>query len=84
MDLFEEIEDTKINSLGKLPQKGEVQIESVIKVLPETEVFSTESLFDKNGLPARRKLMKNLIILILALVSVQSINILMRQKRLLM
>jgi len=58
MDLFEEIEDTKINSLGKLPQKGEVQIESVIKVLPETEVFSTESLFDKNGLPARRKLMK--------------------------
>ena len=57
-DLFEEIEDTKISSLGKLPQKGEVQIESVIKVLPETEVFSTESLFDKNGLPARRKLMK--------------------------
>ena len=58
MDLFEEIEDIKISSLGKLPQKGEVQIESVIKVLPETEVFSTESLFDKNGLPARRKLMK--------------------------
>ena len=57
-DLFEEIEDTKINSLGKLPQKGEVQIESVIKVLPETEVFSSESLFDKNGLPARRELMK--------------------------
>lgn len=58
MDLFEEIEDIKISSLGKLPQKGEVQIESVIKVLPETEVFSAESLFDKNGLPARRKLMK--------------------------
>ena len=58
MDLFEEIEDIKISSLGKLPQKGEVQIESVIKVLPETEVFSAESLFDKNGLPTRRKLMK--------------------------
>lgn len=57
-DLFEEIEDIKINSLGKLPQKGEVQIESVIKVLPETEVFHSESLFDKNGLPARRELMK--------------------------
>mgnify|MGYP000869122664 FL=1 len=57
-DLFEEIEDTKINSLGKLPQKGEVQIESVIKVLPETKVFRSESLFDKNGLPARRELMK--------------------------
>lgn len=57
-DLFEEIEDVKINSLGKLPQKGEVHIESVIKVLPETEIFNSESLFDKNGLPARRELMK--------------------------
>ncbi|KXT77504.1 PHP N-terminal domain protein [Streptococcus sp. DD11] len=57
-DLFKEIEDTKVNSLGKLPQKGEVQIESVIKVLPETEIFNSESIFDKNGLPARRALMK--------------------------
>ena len=51
MDLFRVTEDMKIVHWGN-SQKGEVQIESVIKVLPETEVFSTELFFDKNGLLA--------------------------------
>lgn len=60
IDLFKDVEDRQTKKLGVLPQKGEVKLETEIKVLPETEKYSTDSAFDRNGLVGRRSLMKKI------------------------
>lgn len=59
-NLLKEIEKTEINSLGVLPQKGKVNLKTEIKVLPETEVYSSQSEFDRNGIVSRREMMKKI------------------------
>ena len=56
--LLREVEKIKISSLGELPQKGKVKLKTEIKVLPETEIYTSQSDFDRNGIVARRELMK--------------------------
>lgn len=56
--LLREVEKIKISSLGELPQKGKVKLKTEIKVLSETEIYTSQSDFDRNGIVARRELMK--------------------------
>ncbi|HHJ9477423.1 TPA: hypothetical protein ACQNZQ_001863, partial [Streptococcus pyogenes] len=56
--LLREVKKSQINSLGVLPQKGKVKLKTEIKVLSEAEIYKTHSDFDRNGIVARRKLMK--------------------------
>lgn len=60
IELFKDIEHKEVNKLGILPQKGEICLETEIKVLSEMDVYHADSVFDRSGISGRRELVKKL------------------------
>ncbi|WP_438838873.1 hypothetical protein [Streptococcus pluranimalium] len=58
LKLLEDIKDEQINKLGILPNKGEISLKTEIKVLSETDTYSSNLNFDRNGIKSRRELIK--------------------------